>query len=108
MPKTTLYDPREPADICRENGWTVGTRLVGDNGYGITIIEIAAIGGQAILARMVSQHGLAVNAPEIPWRLSYRDWQVVPGQGSTPPSKTPQGDAQAPWAGKVGFVRLRR
>lgn len=31
------------ADVARRNGWVVGTRLAGDEGYGETIIEITAM-----------------------------------------------------------------
>jgi hypothetical protein len=31
------------AQRCRKNGWGVGTRLIGDEGYGHTVIELTAI-----------------------------------------------------------------
>lgn len=71
------YDPRSPADICRANGWQVGTRLVGDEGHGPTMIEITAIGERAILAKAISEGGEPIMAPEGMWFLSYRDWQEV-------------------------------
>ena len=80
MTKTTLNDYRDPAVICRENGWTVGTRLVGDEGRDHTIIEITAIGDQNILAKTVSENGESKKKTwEGSWSLSTRDWQVVPG-----------------------------
>ena len=85
---TTLNDPREPAEICRANGWTVGTRLVGDEGHGPTVIEITAIGEQCILARMLRHNELdrsrlwAIYTRESIWPLSTRDWRVVSSLGS--------------------------
>lgn len=38
------------AEVARANGWTVGTRLVGDEGYGPATIEITAIGRANVLA----------------------------------------------------------
>ena len=105
MPKTTLNDPREPAEICREHGWTVGTRLVGDEGRDHTIIEITALGEQQILAKTVSENGEWMTKTwEGAWSLSTRDWQVVPDPDSTPPPKTPQGDAEAPRAAVEAIV----
>lgn len=59
------------ADICRKNGWTVGTRLVGDIGYGPDVIEITAIGRGLVLA---------VSEPlrcESLWSLTCREWKAV-------------------------------
>ena len=65
------------AEICRERGWVVGTRLVGDEGNGPTIIEITAVGEREILAKPISHNGIPDRAGEGIWSLSYRDWQVV-------------------------------
>lgn len=66
------------AEICRKNGWAVGTRLVGDEGYGPSVIEITGIGEKALLAKMVSHNGEAVDHPrEGLWTLSCRDWVVA-------------------------------
>ena len=66
------------ADICRENGWVAGTRLVGDEGYGPTVIEITAIGERAILAKAISFSGVkAKYDTEFTWSLNYRDWKLV-------------------------------
>ena len=70
-------DLRTPADICRANGWHAGTKLVGDEGHGPTVIEITAIGEQEILAKAISEGGEPIIAPEATWFLSYRDWQEV-------------------------------
>jgi len=45
------------AEKCRRNGWKVGTRIVGDEGYGPTVIEITAIGEEAVLAKCISHNG---------------------------------------------------
>ena len=67
------------ADIARANGWTPGTQLVGDEGYGPTIIEITAIGEQHVLAKAISHNGKPPqNGPhEGMWTFSCRDWKRV-------------------------------
>lgn len=66
-------------DICRANGWTVGDRLVGDEGYGPTVIRITAIGEQRILAIAESHNGVPAQAPsEGVWTLAHRSWQPAP------------------------------
>lgn len=65
------------ADTCRTNGWIVGTRLAGDEGYGVTVIEITAIGEEAVLARQISHDGKPRNWNETSWALHCRDWAVV-------------------------------
>jgi hypothetical protein len=63
------------ADFCRRMGWKVGTRLVGEEGYGATVIEITAIGERSILAKTISHAGdLSLACPEGCWTLSCRDW----------------------------------
>jgi hypothetical protein len=67
---------RNAADVCRENGWPVGTRLIGDEGYGPSTIEITAIGERAILAKVIaSPYG--PNEREGSWTLDCRDWKVT-------------------------------
>lgn len=73
----TKYDPRSAAEICRANGWQPGTRLVGDEGYGPTVIEITAIGEQEIVAKTIVRNGELITVPEGLWSLSYRDWEEV-------------------------------
>jgi len=63
------------ASVCRENGWGVGTRLVGDEGYGPTVIEITALGEGTMLAKRISHNGHPVNARESSWALYCRDWK---------------------------------
>lgn len=63
------------AETCRKNGWTVGTRLVGDEGYGPTVIEITAVGEKCILAKAISHRGKPTKEPrEASWTLTCRDW----------------------------------
>ena len=66
------------AEICRGNGWNVGTRLVGDEGYGPTVIEITALGETHLLAKRISHNGIPeANPYEGSWTLSCRDWKKV-------------------------------
>lgn len=72
------------ADICRLNGWGVGTRLAGDEGYGVTIIEITAVGEAAILAKALSHKGEPCcdwSKKESAWVLWCRDWTEVKDNG---------------------------
>lgn len=99
--------PRTPADapptlqqsnaeICRQNGWTVGTVLEGDEGLGPEQIEITAIGKDCVLAcRETDEY-------ESLWSLKYRQWKVV-----SPPAlqlregawyRTEQGEVFGPMA----------
>jgi hypothetical protein len=76
---TTRGDYRPPAVICRERGWVPGTRLVGDEGAGQTVIEITAVGETRILAKCISHAGRAPRDPdEGSWMLVCRDWREVP------------------------------
>lgn len=65
------------AELCRENGWTVGTRLVGDEGYGPTVIRITEIGESGILAEEYEGRVLSDAMPESSWTLEYRRWVEV-------------------------------
>jgi hypothetical protein len=65
------------ADTCALNGWEVGTRLVGDEGFGPTVIKITAIGEEKIMARRISHNGAAVHAQEGMWTLTCREWAEV-------------------------------
>ncbi|AXH69197.1 hypothetical protein SEA_RYADEL_100 [Mycobacterium phage Ryadel] len=65
------------ADTARKNGWKVGTRLAGDEGYGETIIEITAIGEAQVLAKTISHAGRPVPYLESTWTFSCRDWREV-------------------------------
>ncbi len=66
------------ADLCRSRGWGPGTRLVGNEGYGPTVIEITYVGEKLILAREVSHNGKPDVCDEALWTLSCRDWREVP------------------------------
>lgn len=77
MTRSTLGDRRPPAVIAREHGWTVGTRLVGDEGQGPTVVRVTAIGEHQILAVAESHNGRPVTGYETTWGLCCRDWQVV-------------------------------
>lgn len=63
------------ADACRRLGWGVGTRIIGDEGYGPSVWEITAVGRSSILKMTVidkvacGHEGLAT--------LSCRDWVAV-------------------------------
>ena len=76
----TRHDHRHAAEICREHGWRVGCQLIGDAGFGPTVIRITALGTRVMLARMISQNGVAVgyNDPQA-WSLTARDWCCIPG-----------------------------
>jgi hypothetical protein len=61
------------AAACRRLGWGPGTRLVGDEGYGPTVIRLTAIGEARVLAVCEDRN----DGYEGSWTLSCRDWQVV-------------------------------
>lgn len=65
------------AEKCRQNGWGPGTLLVGDEGYGPTVIRITAVGASGILAQCVSHNGEDRGCDEGNWTLDYRDWKKV-------------------------------
>jgi hypothetical protein len=65
------------AEMCRKNGWGCGTLLIGDEGYGPTVIKITGIGEDEILAKTISRNGKAIEEPELNWTLDCRDWREV-------------------------------
>ena len=65
------------AAICRRNGWGAGTRLIGDEGYGPTVIRITAVGEEQILAVTESHNGIPSAYREGNWSLSHRDWKKL-------------------------------
>lgn len=69
----TQKSRQAPADFCREMGWDVGQRLVGDEGYGPTTIQITAIGESLLLAKAIHPKPQS----ERTWMLGCRDWQPV-------------------------------
>lgn len=65
------------AEICRCNGWRVGTVLVSQTKNGVSHLHITAIGETHILAREVSRGGKGTSAlasRELTWALSQREW----------------------------------
>lgn len=74
--RSTLNDRRDPAEICRENGWIAGTKLIGNEGYGDTVIEITAVGEKRILAKVITENENKTYY-ENSWVLWCRDWKVV-------------------------------
>ena len=65
------------ADFCRRNGWQAGQKLAGDEGYGVSVIQLTAIGERSIFAKEVSRAGEPVNESEHLWTLYLRDWKPV-------------------------------
>lgn len=65
------------AELCREKGWQVGDKLVGDEGYGPTVIQITAIGERNVLAKRISHDGEPEDGYENIWTLFCRDWEKV-------------------------------
>ena len=78
-----MSNPQQPtetdADYARRRGWVPGTLLAGDEGYGVTVIKITAIGEQKVMAYAVSHKGKATDGAtyEGMWTFAYRDWQQV-------------------------------
>lgn len=76
---------RTERETCDLNGWDVGTRLVGDEGYGPTVIRLTYFTEDgALLAVTESRNGEPVSDREHFWTLQRREWSVV-----TPPGQTP-------------------
>jgi len=73
----TMQRGASDAETCRLNGWRVGDRLVGNEGYGDTIIRITAIGEHAILAVAESHAGTPTEHwRENMWTLTCRNWRL--------------------------------
>lgn len=82
VPKTKRDKLVTDAEKCRRNGWKRGTLLVGDEGYGPTVIRLTAIGDERILARPVSQNGKPSERDwEGSWTLQHRRWRKL-GNGN--------------------------
>lgn len=71
----TLNSKYSDARLCRINGWKPGQLLVGDEGYGPTVIKITAIGEQAVLAMSITHNGKRTMDIEMCWTLKNRDWK---------------------------------
>lgn len=71
------------AEICRQQGWQIGTLLDGsarDNGHRVRVrIRITAIGERSILARLCLIGGVNVEtaSEEAIYDLHCRDWEAV-------------------------------
>lgn len=68
------------AQTCSLNGWAVGTLLVGDEGYGPTVLRITAIGEESLLA-VCESPTMASRAPTS--RSPAGRWHVENGNGLT-------------------------
>jgi hypothetical protein len=76
--ETTLLPGESNADACRRLGFKPGTRIVGNEGHGNTVIEITAIGERSILAKEISHNGEDRDGYESVWSLDFRMWLEVP------------------------------
>jgi len=82
--ETTLLPDESDADACRRLGFGVGTRIAGNQGDGVTIIEITAIGDKKILAKAIyhfsfcCKEGKELVRPECVWTLSCLMWVEAP------------------------------
>lgn len=76
----TLRSNLSDAELCRRNGWVVGTQLVGvefgPDGqiWNTNAIQITAIGDEQILAKEVGPNCFG---RETNWSLNCRDWKQV-------------------------------
>jgi len=65
-------------EILNSLGGKLGSKLIGDEGFGPEIIVITAIGEENVLARRLTDtNGNLVNVPESFWTLHYRDWKLL-------------------------------
>jgi hypothetical protein len=71
---STLNSKLSSVELCKANGWKVGTRLGGTEYYptgsSYCVIQITAIGEQAILAKCLTH-----KTDESTWILQLRDWK---------------------------------
>jgi hypothetical protein len=67
------------AEECRDRGFKVGDKLVGDEGYGPTVIQLDYVGRTRILATEISHNGepRPTATQEDTWSLMCRDWELV-------------------------------
>lgn len=77
MKSFTEMTDAEACKQCRENGWGPRTRLVGDEGFGPTVIELTAVGERHVLAKQISHNGKPRDSYESCWTLACRDWKEV-------------------------------
>jgi hypothetical protein len=84
-----------PVEICRANGWKVGSVLEGmEEGPGwrrVTRIRITAVGEEHILARAIWENGKDIDGLESLWSLDARLWLSRPlNPLSSAPSAPPR------------------
>lgn len=69
------------ADLCRKNGWKVGTILSGNEKIRGRLttswILITAIGEELVLAREIRRNGIDRTDYEGEWSLTCRKWREV-------------------------------
>lgn len=83
------------AEYCNSRGYEVGTRLIGDEGHGPTVIEITAIGEECVLAKTISHNGvLETQLRESSWVFWCREWSVISEPVPNPPSPAQLAEAQ--------------
>jgi hypothetical protein len=68
---------RTDRETCELNGWKVGTRLVGDEGYGPTVIRIVYMDDDTMIARQESHNGEPIGGKAAAWTLTCREWCEV-------------------------------
>jgi hypothetical protein len=67
-----------PADVARAKGWGEGTRIVGNEGHGPTVIEITEVTRSRLFAKRISHNGVPVpERGDTSWVLYCRDWTKV-------------------------------
>lgn len=81
----TRENRESDADRCRREGWGPGTRLVGSEGYGETVIESTAVGESLILAHVITHDGADAIRAERVWTSTVRDGQ--PAQPNARPAR---------------------
>jgi hypothetical protein len=79
--KRPLY--KSDAEECRVRGFNVGDQLIGDEGNGMTVIKITAIGQRGILAMQIAHNGEIALHDETNWTLTLRDWEKIPDGAPT-------------------------
>jgi len=67
-----------PAQVARAKGWSEGTRIVGDEGHGPTVIEITEMTHTRLFAKRISHNGAPSHTSrDGSWVLYCRDWAEV-------------------------------
>lgn len=73
-----LSKTMNPAEVARAKGWSEGTRIVGDEGHGPTVIEITEMTRSRLFAKRISHDGEPANSDrDNSWVLYCRDWTEV-------------------------------